>query len=87
MMNAAKAGYSSAYFFLGKMHTDEMFPSIEANANLVYECYVNGAAKHNAYCYFELASIHGSGTDLFPQSDYLYYRYMKKSAEEGFIFA
>lgn len=87
MVNAATSGFSSAYFFLGKMHTHEIFPSISPSPEHVYQCYVAGAAKHNAYCYFELASIHEKGTELYPQSDYLFYKYLTKSAEEGFIFS
>lgn len=68
MMNAARAGYSSAYFFLGKMHSDSNFKTVPNDPEYVYECYVRGASKYNAYCYFELANIHKTGTERFPRS-------------------
>lgn len=45
-----------------------------------------GAAKNNAYCFFELSRLYGEG-ELVDQDHKLAAIYLKRSAEEGFVTA
>jgi TPR repeat protein len=51
--------------------------------------YTRGAAKNNAYCFFELSRIYEEGSkhiDLEPNV-LLHFLYLKRAAEEGFVTA
>jgi TPR repeat protein len=52
------------------------------------DCYIKGAAKNNAYCYFELSRIYGEGGESGEErNEKLQFLYLKRSAEEGFVTA
>ena len=48
--------------------------------------YIRGAAKNNAYCFFELSRLHMEGEHVEKDS-YLEALYLKRSAEEGLVVA
>jgi TPR repeat protein len=51
--------------------------------------YTRGAAKNNAYCFFELSRLYEEGSgdiDLKPNV-LLHFLYLKRAAEEGFVTA
>lgn len=84
LQNSVKKGVSSAYFYLGMMYLEGIYVRLDAEKAL--ECYIKGAAKNNAYCYFELSRIYGEGT-ILERNPRLQYLYLKRSAEEGFVTA
>jgi len=45
-----------------------------------------GAAKNNAYCYFELSRLYGEG-ELVDRDERLATTYLRRAAEEGFVVA
>jgi TPR repeat protein len=51
--------------------------------------YIRGAAKNNAYCFFELSRLYQEGVPEIGQepNTKLQYLYLKRSAEEGFVTA
>jgi TPR repeat protein len=57
--NAAKKGVHSAYFFLGIMYIEGIY--VKRDYLKAIDCYTKGAAKNNAYCFFELSRIYGEG--------------------------
>lgn len=48
--------------------------------------FMMGAAKNNAYCFFELSRLFREGT-LVPEDQRLSHLYLKRAAEEGFVTA
>ena len=48
--------------------------------------YIKGAARNNAFCYFELSRIYSEGI-IIPKDERLQFTYLKKSAQEGFVTA
>ncbi|CDW87823.1 sel1 domain-containing protein repeat-containing protein [Stylonychia lemnae] len=82
--NAANKGVNSAYFYLGMMYMDGLY--VQKDQDKALECYIKGAAKNNAYCFFELSRIYSEGqvVDRDPKLQFLY---LKRSAEEGFVTA
>lgn len=59
---------------------------VEHNAEMALDHYIRGAAKNNAFCYFELSRIYSEGR-LLPLNPALQFLYLKRSAEEGFVSA
>ena len=59
---------------------------MKPNAERAVENYVRGAAKNNAFCYFELSRLYAEG-DILDKDLYLQGLYLKRSAEEGFVAA
>jgi TPR repeat protein len=51
----------SAYFYLGIMHMEGLYPVKTSDPLRAMQLYIKGAAKNNAFCYFELARIYGEG--------------------------
>ena len=67
MQKAADKGVSSAYFYLGLMNLEGDI--IEQNFEKALDYYERGAAKNNAYCFYELSRIYSEGIkeiDLAP---------------------
>jgi len=56
---AAAKGVNSAYFYLGMIYLDGKYEKVDHEKALDY--YIKGAAKNNAYCFFELSRLHASG--------------------------
>ena len=50
----------SAYYFLGKMYNEGFY--VKKNARKALECFIRGAAKNNAYCFFELSKLYYEGS-------------------------
>lgn len=48
------------------------------------DLYVKGAAKNNAFCFFELSRIY-SGEEGEERDPYLQFLYLKQAAEEGYV--
>ena len=59
---------------------------VKPNVELAVENYVRGAAKNNAFCYFELSRLYAQD-EVFDKDPYLQGLYLKRSAEEGFVAA
>ena len=59
---------------------------LKPNAERAVEYYVRGAAKNNAFCYFELSRLYSEG-EIFDKDSYLQGLYLKRAAEEGFVAA
>jgi uncharacterized protein len=57
--DASKKGVHSAYFYLGVMHLEGIHVSKDPERALDF--YIKGAAKNNAYCFFELSRIYAEG--------------------------
>ena len=66
------------------MHLEGIY--VTKDFNKAIDCYIRGAAKNNAYCYFELSRIHGEG-EVIERNPKLQFLYLKRSAEEGFVTA
>lgn len=84
MNEATKKGVYSAYFFLGMMYLEGLY--VAQDPQKAIECYIKGAAKNNAYCFFELSRIYSEG-ELVERNPKLQLLYLKRSAEEGFVTA
>lgn len=56
---AASKGVSSAYFYLGMLYLGDEY--VHRDIEKALDCYVRGAAKNNAYCFFELSRIYDEG--------------------------
>ena len=87
---AAKKGVSSAMFYLGMINLEGRFVAKDAVAAHSY--FIEGAARNNAYCYFELSRIYSGEDDTInlideEPSKTLQFLYLKRSAEEGFVHA
>ena len=50
------------------------------------DAYVRGAAKNNAFCFFELSRLYREGEHVEKDS-YLEALYLRRAAEEGFVMA
>jgi uncharacterized protein len=59
---------------------------VPVNYDRALEHYIRGAAKNNAFCYFELSRIYSEGV-IEPINPALQFLYLKRSAEEGFVSA
>ena len=59
---------------------------VKPDADKAIDYYVRGAAKNNAFCFFELHRIHREG-ELVEADSYLSALYLKRSAEEGLVMA
>lgn len=82
--NAAKQRVSSAYFYLGMIHTEGTY--VKQNPEKALDYYIRGAALNNAFCYFELSRIYNEGV-IDGKDEQLEFLYLKRSAEEGFTTA
>ena len=60
LTDAADMGVHSANFYLGLMHLEGLKPA-RRDPELALDYYIKGAARNNAYCYFELSRIYGEG--------------------------
>jgi TPR repeat protein len=56
---AAKKGVSSANFYLGMIHYEGIY--VRQDPELALDYYIKGAAKNNAFCFFELSRIYAEG--------------------------
>ena len=74
----------SAYFYLGLMHLECIY--VKKDAHKAFDLYIKGAAKNNAYCFFELSRIYAEG-EIADKDPKLQFLYLKRSAEEGFVTA
>lgn len=50
---AAAKGVSSAYFYLGMIYHEGIF--VDQDIDKAVDCYVRGAAKNNAVCFYALS--------------------------------
>ena len=81
---AASKGVSSAFFYLGMIYLEGIFVKIDADKAVDF--YIRGAAKNNAFCFFELSRLHREG-EIVERDSYLEALYLRRSAEEGFVMA
>lgn len=81
---AASKGVSSAHFYLGMIHYEGLF--VKQDLELALDHYIKGAAKNNAFCFFELSRIYAEG-EVDGHKPNLQFLYLKRSAEEGFVSA
>ena len=59
-LNVAKnKGINSAFFYLGMIHLEGIY--VDRDVEKAFDLYVEGAARNNAYCFFELSRIYGEG--------------------------
>jgi TPR repeat protein len=68
------------------MHLEGLYPVSKKDPEGALDFYVKGAAKNNAYCYFELSRLYGEG-EFVPRDEKLQFTYLKRSASEGFVTA
>lgn len=59
---------------------------VKKDAEKALDCYIKGAAKNNAYCFFELSRLYSEG-EIVDKDQRLQMHYLKRSAEEGFVTA
>jgi len=59
---------------------------VPKDPELAIEYHVRGAAKNNAYCFYELSRIYGEG-EVVERDNYLKALYLKRAAEEGLVVA
>ena len=50
---------SSAYFILGMIYMEGVF--VKPDPEKALDNYIRGAAKNNAFCFFELSRIYAEG--------------------------
>ena len=81
---AASKGVHPANFYLGFIYLGGDY--IQRDIEKAIDFYVRGAAKNNAFCYFELSRIY-SGNDEVERDRYLEFTYLKRAAEEGYVMA
>lgn len=84
LTKAADKGIHSAYFYLGLMNLEGIYPVKHKNPHIALDFYIKGAARNNAYCYFELSRIYGEG-EIVKRDEKLQFTYLKRSASEGFV--
>lgn len=77
-------------FYLGMINLEGRFVPKDAIAAHLY--FIEGAARNNAYCYFELSRIYSGEDETInliddKPSKSLQFLYLKRSAEEGFVHA
>lgn len=70
LIQAAAKGIYSAYFYLGIMFMEGLYPVKGKDPVKAMQLYVKGAAKNNAFCFFELARIYGEGV-IVPKDERL----------------
>ncbi|CAI2368201.1 unnamed protein product [Moneuplotes crassus] len=90
LTKAAKEGVHSAYYYLGLMHQDGVY--VTKDIKSAFYCFIEGAAANNALCYYNLSQmyLYGMVDPIVPSlsennSKYLHFKYLKRSAEEGFV--
>lgn len=81
---AANEGVYNAHFYLGMIFYEGIF--VDQDIERAMDHYIKGAAKNNAFCYFELSRIYDEGV-YEQKSPGLKFLYLKRSAEEGFLTA
>lgn len=59
LSSSAEKGIYSAYYYLGIMYLEGYYVQIDIDKAI--DCFIKGAAKGNAYCYFELSRMYGEG--------------------------
>lgn len=59
METAANKGVSSADFYLGMIHYEGMY--VRQDFQRALQHYIKGAARNNAFCFFELSRIYAEG--------------------------
>lgn len=59
---------------------------VEQDHERAMDHYIKGAAKNNAFCFFELSRIYDEGV-VEAKNPALRFLYLKRSAEEGFLTA
>ena len=59
---------------------------VKTDSERAIDHYIKGAAKNNAFCFFELSRIYREGL-LVEKDTYLEALYLKRAAEEGFVMA
>ena len=79
---AASKGVHSSNLYLGMIYLEGVY--VEKDVEKGIDFYVRGAAKNNAFCFFELSRIY-SGQDGMDRDRYLEFSYLKRAAEEGFV--
>ena len=79
---AASKGVHSANLYLGMIYLEGVY--VDKDVEKGIDFYVRGAAKNNAFCFFELSRIY-SGQDGIDKDRYLEFSYLKRAAEEGFV--
>ena len=84
LIKAADKGVGASYYYLGTMYEEGIYATKDGEAAV--DCYISGAAKNNAYCFYKLSILHGEGR-IVEKDPYLEFRYLKRSAEEGFVLA
>ena len=82
---AANKGVYNAHFYLGLIYYDDVL--IETDPDKALDHYIRGAAKNNAFCFFELSRIYSEGMIIEKPNHALSFLYLKRSAEEGFVSA
>lgn len=70
LIQAAAKGIYSAFFYLGIMFMEGLYPVKGKDPVKAMQLYIKGAAKNNAFCYFELARIYGEGV-IVPKDEKL----------------
>lgn len=83
-MYAAHQGVHNAHFYLGMIYYEGTY--VQHDPDIALDHYIRGAAKNNAFCYFELSRIYGEGI-IAPRNPALSFLYLKHAAEEGFVAA
>ena len=80
---SAEKGVHSANFYLGMIYLEGVY--VERDVERGIDFYVRGAAKNNAFCFFELSRIYSGESSEEERDRYLEFTYLKRSAEEGFV--
>ena len=80
-VTAAEKGVSPAFFYLGTIYLEGIY--VKKDYEMAVDMFVKGAAKNNAFCFFELSRLYaGEGEEKDP---YLQFLYLKRAAEEGYV--
>ncbi len=58
-MHAASKGIHNAHFYLGMIYYEGIY--IDHDPDIALNHYIRGAAKNNAFCFFELSRIYSEG--------------------------
>lgn len=58
-MHAASKGIHNAHFYLGMIYYEGIY--IDHDPDIALDHYIRGAAKNNAFCFFELSRIYSEG--------------------------
>ena len=81
LANAVEKGISPAYFYMGRIYLEGIY--VEKDTEKAIDLYVEGAAKNNAFCFFELSRIYAG--EVEEKDPYLQFLYLKRAAEEGYV--